>query len=68
MFFHCSTINLSSVTCAFGCICLHGQYCLNDSSEISYHSVTTLADDEIELKIKRDLPVSPLQKEVSLIK
>jgi len=33
-------------------------FCLNDSSEISYHSVTTLADDEIELRIKRDLPVS----------
>ena len=31
------------------------KWCLNDGSKISYHSFTTLADDEIELKIKRDI-------------
>ena len=28
----------------------------NDISEISYNSGTTGVDDEVELKIKRDLP------------
>ena len=30
----------------------------NDVSEISYNSGTTRVDDEVELKIKRDLPGS----------